>query len=469
MEKGLKELLESSVLNEETKNALSEAWEAKLNEVRESVREEVETQVREEFSARYEADRTSLVEAMENMLTDAVKEHANQAVAATNALNEERNKLSEAIKEARADYKARLAENTKTVEQFVLGHLKSELQGISEDHAAIQAQRAKLAVEIVEAKANYEAKLEEHKEKLQAFVLGKLNEQLAALKVQEQALAESRVNAAKKLREHRVSVNETMAARINKLEGFVLEHLTKELRGLEADRDSLVEAKARMVLESKQKLDETKKAFIARASKLVESTVESHLRREMTQLKEDIRVARENVFGRRMFEAFQAEFLTSHLSEGSQVKKVQNQLVETETALEAANRKLAEAADKATVLQRRVKLAEESAMRVKTMSELLAPLSKEKRQAMEQLLEHTKTPGLKDAYNRYLPTILNETKATQGRKVLSETAPANEPKATVALTGDRKNRLAESARAEDDQSQGAQAEILDLRRLAGLE
>lgn len=470
MEKGLMELLESAVLNEETKAALSEAWQAKLDEVRISVREEVETEVREEFSLRYEQDKSNLVEAMDNMLSDAVKQYATESAEATKALNEERSKLSEAIKEARADYKGRIAEHTKMMEQFVLGQLKDELQGISEDHAAIQAQRVKLAQEINEAKASYETKLEEHKNQMQAFVLNKLSEQIAGLKAQEQALAESKVSAAKKLREHRIAMNEQTAARINKLEGFVLEQLTKELRELEEDKNNLVEARARLVSESKQKLDETKKAFIARASALVETTVEAHLRREMTQLKEDIRAARENLFGRRLFEAFQAEFMTSYLSEGSQVKKLSEQLNEAKAALEAQNTKLTESAEKLAQQQRRVKIAEEHAARVKTLNELLAPLSKDKRAVMQELLESVKTPALKEAFNRYLPTVLNENvKATQGRRVLSETAPVTEKK-TVAVTGDRKNRLAESARAEDVQEQtSTKAEIVELRRLAGID
>ncbi len=469
MEKGLKELLESSVLSEETKTALSEAWNAKLDEVRDSLREEVETQVREEFSLRYEQDKGNLVEAMDHMLSDAVQKYATESVEATKALNEERSKLSEAIKEARADYKGRLVAHTQMMEQFVLGQLKDELQGISEDHVAIQAQRVKLAQEISEAKSSYETKLEEHKNQMQAFVLSKLSEQVTSLRAQEQALSESKVSAAKKLREHRIDLNEQTAARINKLEGFVLEQLTKELRELEEDKANLVEARTRIVVESKQKLDETKKAFIARASKLVETTVETHLRREMTQLKEDIRAARENIFGRRLFEAFQAEFMTSYLSEGSQVKKLTAQLTESQSALEQANSKLDESAVMLSQQQRRVKIAEEGATRVKTMNELLAPLSKDKKAVMEALLESVKTPALKEAFQRYLPTVLNETaKVNQGRRVLSETSPVNE-KNTVAVTGDRKNRLAESARAEDDQSQGNTAEILNLRRLAGIE
>jgi hypothetical protein len=469
MQKGFKELLESEVLSEDTKTALAEAWNAKLDEVREAVKGEVEAEVREEFSLRYEQDKGNLVEAMDRMLTDTVSKYATESAETTRALKEERAKLSEAIKEQRASYKAKLAAHTQMMEQFVLNQLRDELKEISEDHAAMQTQRVKLAQEISEAKATYDAKLAENMERLQGFVLTKLSEQVQAGKAQAQSLAESRVADAKKLREHRTSLNEQAAARINKLEGFVLEQLTKELRELETDKSNLVEAKVRLVAESKQALESTRKAFIERASKIVESTVEASIRKEMTQLKEDIVAARENIFGRRLFEAFQAEYMTSYLSEGTQVKKLTAKLQEAETRINSLATKLNESADAVKVSVRRVQIAEERASRVKTLNELLSPLSKEKRNIMGELLESVKTPNLKTAFQKYLPAVLNENvKAKdQGRRPLSEAAPAIEKK-TVAMTGDRPNRLAESARVEDS-AQRETAEIVELRRLAGID
>jgi hypothetical protein len=467
MDNGLNTLLESGLLNEETKTALEEAWNAKLDEVRANLREEVEAQVREEFSVRFEADKNNLVEAMDNMLTDAVKQYAVESVAATKALNEERANLTVAIKEARASYKAKTAEHTKMLEQFVMSQLAEELKEVAEDHREMQAQRVKLAKEIAEAQSNYDAKLAEHTARIEQFVMAKLSEEIASVKSQEKALAEQRVADAKKLREHRIQMNEQTAARINKLEGFVLEQLNKEIGELEEDKQALVDAKVRLIAESKAKLDETKKAFIARASKLVESTIEAQIRGELTQLKEDIKAARENLFGRRLFEAFQAEFMTSYLSEGSEVRKLQAQLNESAAQLEAANKILAEKNDQIVQSARKVKLAEERAARVQIKNELLAPLSKEKRNVMEELLDTVKTDKLKEAFQKYLPTVLNEgtRTANQGRRVLSETAA--EPKKTVAVTGNRVNPLAESARAEEVPAKSN--EIAELRRLAGIE
>jgi hypothetical protein len=411
MENGLKELLENEVLSEDTKTAFLEAWNNKVNEVRASLREEVTNEIREEFSRRYEQDKSNLVEAMDNMLSDAVKKHATESFEAAKALKEERVKLTKAIKETRSAYKQKITSHMKTLETFVLSQLKPQMA----------------------------------------------------------SLTESKVAVVKKLREHRLALNAQAAKRINTLESFVVEQLRKEVTEFKQDKDKLVEMKVRMATEAKSKLEETRKQFIERASKLVETTVESHLRKEMTQLKEDIRAARENIFGRRLFEAFQAEFMTSYLSEGTRVKKLTDSLKETEAKLTEVNRKLAESKDQIEQAQRRVVISEERATRVKALNDLLRPLNRDKREVMENLLETVKTANLKEAFRKYLPAVLNETvrdsKQTAGRQVVTESRPAQ--KRTVELTGNRPTRLQESARAEDTQTQTA--EIVELRRLAGIE
>ena len=53
----------------------------------------------------------------------------------------------------------------------------------------------------------------------------------------------------------------------------------------------------------------------------------------MTQLHEDLENNRQNMFGRRIFEAVAAEFMTSYLAEGTEIRKLQSILAEKEQAL----------------------------------------------------------------------------------------------------------------------------------------
>ncbi len=469
MNQGLKELLESAVLSDETKAALSEAWNSKLDEVRASVREETETNLREEFANRFAADKLELVEAMDRMLGDAVKGHAETAAVELKAIQEERARLTSAIKEARADYKAKIASQTQVMETFFLETLKKELTEFAQDHEALRVQRVKVAEQAASLETDYQTKLSESMEKLQSIVVAKLHEEMSELKAQKAQLAETEARVAKSLNEHRAELNTTTAKSVKMLESFVMSQLSKEIKEFEIDKANLVEARVRFASEAKAKLDEQRKAFVARATKIVESTVDAHLRKELTQLKEDLVEARQNIFGRRLFEAFQSEFMTSYLSEGTQVKKLTNQLAEAQARIDEATSAIEEKAKLIESMERRVKLSEERATRERTLNELLSPLSKDKRAVMGELLESVKTSSLKVAFQKYLPTILNENdrgSSQKGRQLLSET-PVTAKRPVSEVTGDRNNRLTESARAEivEDNVE----EIHELRRLAGIE
>ncbi len=469
MNKGLKELLESAVLNDETKSALAEAWNSKLEEVRANVREEEETKLREEYASRFAADKLELVEAMDRMLTDAVAAQAASAATELKGLQEERAKLTSAIKEARAEYKAKIASQTQVIESFFLESLKKELTEFSQDHAALREQRVQVAEQSAALDQEYQTKLAESMDKLQSIVVKKLSEEITDLKTQKAKLAETEARVAKSLNEHKAELNTQTTQGIKMLESFVMGQLNKELVEFEADKKSLVEARVRFAQEAKSKLDEQRKSFVARASKIVESTVDAHLRKELSQLKEDLVEARQNIFGRRLFEAFQTEFMSSYLSEGTQVKKLSNQLVEAQAKLDESARALDEKAQLVETMERRVKLSEEQALRARTLNELLSPLPTDKRVVMGQLLEGVKTPSLKVAFNRYLPTILSENdrgSSSKGRQVLSENPVIAKRPTSTEVTGDRTTRLTETARAENAVENVE--EILELRRLAGI-
>jgi ABC-type phosphate transport system auxiliary subunit len=87
------------------------------------------------------------------------------------------------------------------------------------------------------------------------------------------------------------------------------------------------------VTEGKKKLAETQKRFVSEAAKKVEGAINETLKREMSQLHEDLERNRQNMFGRRIFEAVAAEFMTSYLAEGTEIRKLQNVLETKEKEL----------------------------------------------------------------------------------------------------------------------------------------
>jgi hypothetical protein len=177
--------------------------------------------------------------------------------------------------------------------------------------------------------------------------------------------------------------------------------------------------------------------------------VSKHLKAELSQLQEDIKVARENNFGRRIFEAYAAEFGATHLNENAEVRKLHDVIAHKNSQLSEAIK----LSQKAKVLveskEREIRMIKESNERQSTMDDLLAPLNKEKQDVMRNLLESVQTSRLKNAFEKYLPAVL-EDRSVKAAKVITESV--------AEVTGDKSVRVVE-----EDSSN-----VIDLKRLAGL-
>ena len=358
----IKPLLDSDLINEETRTAISEAWEAKITEAREQARAEL----REEFAQRYEHDKSVMVEALDRMVTEGLAVEI-QAVAA-------------------------------------------EKQSLAED------------------RVNFQSKMRESSTKFNDFMVSKLAEEIGELRKDRKMHSEG----------------------FQKLEKFVVKALASEIMEFAQDKKDVVNTKVRLVREARGKLETLKARFVKESAQKMSQAVSKHLKAEMNQLHEDIKIARENNFGRRIFEAYAAEFGATHLNENAEVRKL-NQLVANK------NKQLAEATkilEGAKVLvenkEREIRMIKESNVRQNTMEELLAPLNEEKREVMKNLLESVQTSRLKGAFEKYLPAVLAEGKTAKAKQVIAESR--------VEVTGDKNVKAVEEDR----------SNVIDIKRLAGL-
>lgn len=407
----LNTILADSGLPEEMLASLQEAFDKKVAEAR----DEAELAIREEFAARYEHDKATFVEAMDRMLSDVVQKSEEAKATEIASLKESQAELAKAVKEARTHYRAKLKESIGVTNTFVVQQLSKQVKALAE------------------SKKNYVAKSK------------KLDEQFETVKAE---------------------VVAQQASRLKKIDEFVVRQVNRELSELQADHRALVETRVKLVAESKKKLSETQKKFVKESAGKVEIMINETLKREMTQLHEDLERNRQNNFGRRIFEAVAAEFMTSYLSEGTEVRNLQNVLESKEQELSAVKGKLNEAAGAVEAITRKVKLAEDRAARTKVMTELLSNLRGEKRAVMESMLETVKTDALRVQFDRLLPVVLNEgvRKPQAAKPVLNETkAPVRR-----VITGDKSNRLAESAQIETEVELDNSADIANVLRLAGL-
>lgn len=463
-------LFEAGLLSEADKVALQEGFEARVNEAVEQERSKIEESIRGEMAQRYEHDKNTLIEAMELTLTDVVQKHEASRAEDTAKLKEAQARFESARGELQARYKTRLKEHAQVLESFVMQKLSSELGEFNEDAKAVSEMRVRYASALAECKQAYKARVKEHVSTMQKFVLEKLNAEVQALRSERSALAEERAALKEATRATQAKLDEDYANRIAKIDKFVVTKVAQELREFQEDKRALVDKQVQLVAESRQKLAETQRSFVARAAKLVDQKVSESLKVELKQLHEDLERNRQNMFGRRIFEAMAAEFMTSYFSEGTEVKKLEK-VLESERAEKADLAKaLTESKQATEAAVRRIKLAEAAAARTKVMGELLAPLSHDKRTVMKELLESVKTEKLRESFTKYLPSVIGNGEgkkvASNARQTLAESKVVVKKDSCVAITGDqRNNRLMESVKAEDDLVSKETAEIL---KLAGL-
>jgi len=153
-----------------------------------------------------------------------------------------------------------------------------------------------------------------------------------------------------------------------------------------------------------------------------------------------------------LFETFAAEFMGSHLAEGTHISKLSKELSNVKSQLDESHKEIKDREAKITEATNTVAKINESRERESVMSELMSPLSKEKRELMNNLLESVSTSKLKAQFNKYLPTVLNESSTTIKSQQLNESQ-------KTEITGNK---------AATTQATDSAAEIINLKKLAGI-
>jgi hypothetical protein len=307
------------------------------------------------------------------------------------------------------------------IDKMVEEKLAEEIKEFADD-------RSKLA----EARAKYHVAMRENADLLKNFVVAQLGKEVSELHEDQKAMSE----------------------KFGKLEEFVVEALTKEIAEFHEDKKDLAETKVRLIREAKKHLDAVKESFVKKGAKVVENTVAKTLTKEITQLKEDIDTARRNDFGRKLFETFAEEYTNSYLNEKSETAKLLK-VVELKDKQIAESKAIAE--EKAKLVESKdaeLKASEDSAKRNKIVSELIAPLSKEQKEIMTDLLESVQTDKIQKQFDKYLPSVIDGNAPAKEKATLTE---------AKEVTGNK-----EESNVRNGASNSATDNVVDIRRLAGL-
>ena len=340
-------------------------------------------------------------------------------------------KLNEAREEITAELREEFAqkfEHDKSViveamDNMLNEAIRAEMEEFKTDREALIAERVA-----------YKKAISEHAKILEKFITSQLAAEVKELQADRAKVAEN----------------------LETTKQFVVKQLSRELAEFHNDKRELVETKVRMVAEGKELLNKTKESFVKRSAELVENTISNALRSELATLKEDIQAAKENEFGRKLFEAFAGEFMSSQLNEGTEVAKMNKKLDESANKVAELEAVITAKEEEINDAQKAQRVLEDRMNRKAAMDELLAPLSGQKREVMTDLLESVKTSKLKAAFKKYLPAVLNETVSAQ-----AETKQTLTEGKVTEHTGDRV--VEETAQPTSDD-----ADIVVLRKLAGL-
>ena len=279
---------------------------------------------------------------------------------------------------------------------------------------------------LAEAKVAYRTRIAEDAKKLEGFVINQLGKEVVEFQSDRKKVAEN----------------------FSKLEQFIVHALSKEIREFAVDKRDLAETKVKLVREAKSKFEEIKHRFIQRSAQVVEATVTKQMKSEIKQLKEDIDSARNNAFGRKLYEAFAQEYSASFLNEKSETSKLLKIIAKKDHELAETKQALTE---KSTIVEskdREIRVTKDLMERKQVMAELLSPITGEKRALMSQLLESVDTRKLSVAFEKYLPTVMEGATVKTAKATLTESS---------EVTGNRESK-----------PQVGLDNILDIRKLAGL-
>lgn len=340
-------------------------------------------------------------------------------------LNETRESVTSELREEFArKYEHDKSTMVEALDRMVTESLSEELAQIAEEKKALAEDRARFVTKMTESSGTFDQ-----------FMVKTLSEEI------------------KELHNDRAAQADTIA----KLEQFVVGQLSEEIQEFQADRQDVVETKVRLVKEAREQFKALKENFVKKSSAVLEEAVTAHLKSEIGQLKEDIEVAKNNNFGRKIFEAFATEFSSSMLNENQEIKDLKSKMEEVQTQLDEAKVAVAEKNQIVESKEAEIKAITESTARKDAMESLLKPLNKEKSAIMRDLLESVQTTKLKGAFERYLPAVLDGKSIIKESKVEKEMINEN----IKEVTGDKQTKKP-AAKSNDD------GNIVQLRALAGL-
>ena len=375
------------IKDEEAKRLFESFMNSKVEEIRNQARAEAYETVKKQF----DLDKKALVESAEKLINESITNGQKKMDVQRKALIQEKLKLQEA---------------TNSVKK----HIADEKMSLKEsNNQKLDATIKKM----IEAK---DAEIKSLRGKVVKFVNECVKTEVLKTRGKQRQMNES----------------------INEMQKFVQEQVMQQAREHREEMKSIDKLKHDLVVESQTKYrQEISKALKDMASK-VESFVNESVKKEITQFRKDIKNARQNNFGKGIFEAFAKEygkqFFNSDKMASDMVKIARKKQEGLKKIVESANAKIKsqEAEIKA------LRAAKDTAIREKIINEAANALPASKRDTLKMMVKGVPTEQLQDKVNSYVSIIMNENSRSNinkgNGKMLNESAKVR------VVTGDSKFR-----------------------------
>lgn len=291
---------------------------------------------------------------------------------------------------------------------------------------AWEAEKQDLAADMrQEFKTRYTEDLARVVEGVESMTNKVITESLAEVQEERRKLVEDRVKIRKAVGKYAQFANGIISEEVGKMRTkqrkieeslgkyakFTNNIIAEELQEFHTERRNLVEARVQLMAHGRQRIEEARRSFVKRASQQTAYHFEQLARREFTQLRESLQEARANMFGRKLYEAFQAEFRAVMFNEDVEMRRVlQTVQLKNEELLEARKQNT-ELANQLNETVRRIEIMEDTQTRRKEIDKLVSPLNAKQRAIMEGLLEKTPTKKLNEDFNKYFKAVINGSSA----------------------------------------------------------
>lgn len=263
---------------------------------------------------------------------------------------------------------------------------------------------------------------------------------------------------ADKIVEVKSAAKKYVSSRLGAVEKVLESILAKELKEVHEDEVANRRAYLKAITEAKAGAEAERTKFRETAAAVLENIVNVQVESTLTELREDIKAARESDFGRELFESFYTTFRRQFFNSSTEFRNLVEQKKKADSEAtrvkRVAKKKVAEAKKHATAAVLHAKKITEAHQRAKTMATLLGRLKGPAREKMHTILDVTETTKLERTFKKFLPELLAEHRKSPEKR--------RQRKIDEAALELRTGGKAPIVEAEEDDD-----EILEIKRRAG--